>query len=200
MTLTIIGVWMVVRALTLPAWYSNDLPDCSSGRDGQYEGAAHRAGRLLETRIASELHLIRPSHESSWTLRVSLEEAQSWIACRAPEWGTHTDELPWLRDLSGMRLSYSSEWIVLTAPLGASVGSIALRPVHSDDGWEIELGTAWIGMLRVPHWTLRAVGYEMPLVSIPESIPLADGRTVAIVSITLRGAVVDIELEPRPAR
>ncbi|MDA0803294.1 MAG: hypothetical protein O2819_06010 [Planctomycetota bacterium] len=203
-TLSVVIVVVAVRISETPAWAIRAAVDCASGRDGEAESRSHRAGRLLESNIVSEIHRIRPT-DGPWQLSIPLGEAQAWLDCRLPEWLAHGDADLELDLPNGLRLgsagsdSGSGDGLVIGAPQGGVFATLVVGFSRTPAGWEAIPRSALVGSQAVPVRVLGWMGWMPEVVSLPSLIELGDGRVVEVDSISVQATSLVLDLRTRAA-
>jgi len=158
--------WLVAaRLLGPPSWYA---PSATT------DAVAGSLGERVEYRLVEELQRVRPPAER-WTVRVTDEQANAWLAARLPAWWrTETGE-PWPEDLRPpqLRSAGGELTVVMGAELpGLEAGLVAVvRPagqpvVHPASGFarvglafdELRVGRTGTSALAASDLVIDAAG------------------------------------------
>lgn len=106
LTIVAIVVVVLVASSRSPAWYAPPPPD---------DPDATALAELVEHRLVEEVQRIRPEEER-WTLRVTEEQVNAWLATRLPRWIDGRPELAWPEGLGVPQVSIGADGVQLAAP------------------------------------------------------------------------------------
>lgn len=195
--LTVLGVYAAIAGALSPAWWT----DASTA--ALTPESADLAERL-ERGVANELHRWRDEGER-WTVALTSEQANAWLAHRLPKWLANSDQ--WRGDAPlilvrfqdgratlGARGEWSERVVAVairprvdesqalwTRAMRVSVGRLGLPDslVHRRAN---EILSRWPDSRETARRVLSALAGRVPLLDRAE-VELEDGRTVRVVDL-----------------
>lgn len=152
-TLLIMLSWALAR--NEPSWWAAAGVDPATGSD---------LAERVERAAAGRLHKWEDQGRE-WTVALTAEQANAWLACRAPKWIANRSPKGVAAELPEIRLRFEDNAVVLAAraPGASRVVSARFSPEIRPDGslWA-GVGRASVGSLPLPASILHAAERSLP--------------------------------------
>lgn len=213
---------VAVSALLMVAWMTTMRPSWWPQLDAESAPTVDLAERVEHgvVRVCSQ---VRPDADGNdpyasavWTLRMTEDEANAWLAARLPRWiESRQGEWPWVRSIGRVRVRFEPDGLRIGAEMLAEAtgGDMRVMSVKGalavDDAGKVLVSNASVsvGRVTVPAGAiemlmpdlareqgilLRALAGKGPLLERAE-LKLEDGRRVRVVGVRVSGGAIELD-------